>query len=188
MEIADLLKETALFHNLQEEEIELISRSTRLEKFQAGKAILREGRVGTAFYVIVSGRVEVVKDMDGTEPAVLATFGPGDFFGEIATIRHLPRSASVRALEDTQCLVLWRADFPWRSDSMPWWHIHGLGPPTSCRPGPQRPQRGNSSHRTQQRSMTAPRRPGRQEVGGRRTVQPLLLQSRPFLRSRAPSR
>ena len=111
MEIADLLKETALFHNLQKEEIELISRSTRLEKFQAGKAILREGRVGTAFYVIVSGRVEVVKDMDGAAPAVLATFGPGDFFGEIATIRHLPRSASVRALEDTECLVLWRADF-----------------------------------------------------------------------------
>lgn len=111
MDIADLLKDTALFHNLQKDEIELIARSTRLENFPAGKAILREGRVGTAFYVIVSGRVEVVKDMDGQHPAVLATFGPGDFFGEIATIRHLPRSASVRALEDTECLVLWRADF-----------------------------------------------------------------------------
>jgi CRP-like cAMP-binding protein len=111
MDVTDLLKETALFHNLQAEEIELISRSTRLETFPAGKAILREGRVGTAFYVIVSGRVEVVKDMDGQHPVALATFGPGDFFGEIATIRHLPRSASVRALEDTRCLVLWRADF-----------------------------------------------------------------------------
>ena len=111
MDIADLLKDTALFHNLGKDELELIARSTRLETFPAGKAILREGRVGTAFYVIVSGRVEVVKDMDGQHPAVLATFGPGDFFGEIATIRHLPRSASVRALENTECLVLWRADF-----------------------------------------------------------------------------
>jgi CRP-like cAMP-binding protein len=111
MEIADLLKETALFHNLHEDEIALISRSTRLETFPAGKTILREGRVGTAFYVIVSGRVEVVRDIDGADPVALATFGPGDFFGEIATIKHLPRSASVRALEDTRCLVLWRADF-----------------------------------------------------------------------------
>lgn len=111
MEIADLLKETALFHGLQKEEIDLISRSTRLETYPAGKTIVREGRVGTAFYVIVTGRVEVIKDMDGEHPTALATFGPGDFFGENATIRHLPRSASVRALEDTQCLVLWRADF-----------------------------------------------------------------------------
>ena len=61
--------------------------------------------------MIVSGRVEVVKDMDGPSPVVLANFGPGDFFGEIASIRQLPRSASVRALEETECLVIWRADF-----------------------------------------------------------------------------
>jgi CRP-like cAMP-binding protein len=111
MEIVDLLKETALFRDLQRNEIDLIARSTRLETFPAGKAIIREGRVGAAFFIIVSGRVEVVKDIDGPTPVVLASFGPGDFFGEIATIKHLPRSASVRALEDTQCLVIWRADF-----------------------------------------------------------------------------
>jgi CRP-like cAMP-binding protein len=111
MEIVDLLKDTALFRNLQPNELDLIARSTRLETFPAGKAIIREGRVGTAFFVIVSGQVEVVKDIDGPSPVILAYFGPGDFFGEIATVKHLPRSASVRALEDTQCLVIWRADF-----------------------------------------------------------------------------
>jgi CRP-like cAMP-binding protein len=111
MEIEDLLKETQLFHNLQQSEIELIVRSTRLVTYEAGRTIIREGRVGTAFFVIVSGRVEVVKDMDGPNPLVLATSGPGDFFGEIATVKHLPRSASVRALQDTECLIIWRADF-----------------------------------------------------------------------------
>ena len=52
-----------------------------------------------------------MRSSDAPSPVVLAQFGPGDFFGEIATIKHLPRSASVRALEDTQCLVIWRADF-----------------------------------------------------------------------------
>ena len=111
MEIVDLLKDAALFRSLQPNELSLIARSTRLEAFPAGKAIIREGRVGTAFFVIVSGRVEVVKDIDGPSPVVLADFGPGDFFGEIASIKHLPRSASVRAIDDTQCLVIWRADF-----------------------------------------------------------------------------
>jgi CRP-like cAMP-binding protein len=111
MEIVDLLKDTALFRNLRPDELDLIARSTRLEAFPAGKAIIREGRVGSAFFIVVSGRAEVVKDIDGPRPEVLAIFGPGDFFGEIATVRHLARSASVRALEDTQCLVIWRADF-----------------------------------------------------------------------------
>ena len=52
MEIVDLLKDTALFGNLQPNELDLIARSTRLETFPAGKAIIREGRVGTAFFVI----------------------------------------------------------------------------------------------------------------------------------------
>ncbi len=111
MEIVDLLKDTALFGNLQPNELDLIARSTRLETFPAGKTIIREGRVGSAFFVIVSGQVEVVKEIDAPNPVVLAYFGPGDFFGEVATVKHLPRSASVRALEDTQCLVIWRADF-----------------------------------------------------------------------------
>ena len=111
MEIVDLLKETALFRNLQKNEIDLIARSTRLDSFPAGKAIIREGRVGAAFFIVVSGRVEVIREIDGPTPVVVATFGPGDFFGEISTFKHSPRSASVRALEDTQCLVIWRADF-----------------------------------------------------------------------------
>src|SRR5262245_59678234 len=111
MEIGDLLKEAQLFRSLKENEIELITRSTRLETYKAGSLIIREGRVGTALFVIVSGRVEVVKDIAGPSPVVLATFGPGDFFGEIASVKHLPRSASVRALQDTECLVIWRADF-----------------------------------------------------------------------------
>ena len=42
---------------------------------------------------------------------VLATLGAGEFFGEIATMKHMTRSASVRALQDTKCLVIWRLDF-----------------------------------------------------------------------------
>jgi CRP-like cAMP-binding protein len=79
--------------------------------YRTGQVILREGRVGAAFFVLVSGSVEVVKESSGSEPVVLATLGAGEFFGEIATMQHMPRSASVRALQDTKCLVIWRLDF-----------------------------------------------------------------------------
>jgi len=111
MEVGDLLKQTPLFGNLSEGEIDILAQSTRVQTYRTGQVILREGHVGAAFFVLVSGSVEVVKDSSGSEPVVLATLGAGDFFGEIATMKHVSRSASVRALQDTQCLVMWRLDF-----------------------------------------------------------------------------
>lgn len=92
-------------------EIEIISRATRPESFNTGQVIVREGRVGAAFYMIVSGTVEVVKGLGSAQETVLATLGPGEFFGEISTVKHLPRSASVRATEDSDFLVIRRTDF-----------------------------------------------------------------------------
>jgi CRP-like cAMP-binding protein len=76
-----------------------------------GHVIIREGRVGAAFFIIVSGDVEVVKNINSPDPIIVATLGPGEFFGEISTLKHLPRSASVRAVQDTECLVIWRTGF-----------------------------------------------------------------------------
>ena len=111
MEVGDLLKQTPLFENLRAGEIDILAQSTRIQTYRAGQIILREGHVGAAFFVLVSGSVAVVKGRSGAEPVVLATLGAGEFFGEIATMKHVPRSASVRALQDTKCLVIWRLDF-----------------------------------------------------------------------------
>ncbi|MBI2912408.1 MAG: cyclic nucleotide-binding domain-containing protein, partial [Chloroflexi bacterium] len=58
-----------------------------------------------------SGRVEVVRGADSSNPQVLNTLGPGDFFGEMALFEGYPRNATVRALEDTECLAMTRWDF-----------------------------------------------------------------------------
>ena len=57
------------------------------------------------------GAVSVVKDADGPNPRVLATLAVGDFFGETALMERQPRNATVRALEDTECVAVWRVDF-----------------------------------------------------------------------------
>lgn len=111
MDEAELLKQTPLFKNLGADDIELLAQSTRIQNYKAGQSIVIEGRVGAAFFIVVSGSVEVFKRKDEADEVVLATLGAGDFFGELATMKHVPRSANVRARQDTTCLVIRRADF-----------------------------------------------------------------------------
>jgi len=111
MEVIDLLKQTSLFAELSQADLEMLGPSVRVETYPTGRVILREGRVGAAFFLLVSGSVEVIKGMDSPAPRVVATLGAGDFFGEIATMNHVTRSASVRALAETKCLVIQRLHF-----------------------------------------------------------------------------
>lgn len=111
MEATELLKQTPLFEGLSDPDIEELAQSTRIQDYKAGQMIVIEGRVGAAFFLLVSGSVEVIKRRGQSDEKILATLEAGDFFGELATMRHVPRSASVRALQDSTCLVIRRADF-----------------------------------------------------------------------------
>ena len=74
--------------------------------FPAGHVIARQGEIGTGFFVIVTGRVRVVRD--GT---VLSHLGPGDFFGELSVLDRQPRNAMVAAEDPTTCLAIASWDF-----------------------------------------------------------------------------
>lgn len=108
MEVSDLLKQTPLFAELSKADLEILSPSVRVETYKPGHVIVREGRVGVAFFLVISGSVEAVKGIGSPEEVVLKKLGAGDFFGEITTMKHGTRSASVRALEETKCAVIQR--------------------------------------------------------------------------------
>lgn len=69
--------------------------------YPAQRYVVRQGQVGTGFYLITSGRARVERG-DRT----LNTLGPGDFFGELSVLDQSPRMAHVKTEEPTTMLAL----------------------------------------------------------------------------------
>ncbi len=111
MTIEDTLTNVEIFSELPQRDLARLAKVTRQRDFARGAVIVREGELGVAFYVVASGRVEVVKDLGKPSEKLLARFGPHDFFGEMALFDNQVRSSSVRAAEDTTCYVLTKWDF-----------------------------------------------------------------------------
>jgi len=108
MDLETLLGSVALFSSLDRRALNGLAQQASRRVYAAEETIVREGDTGTALYVIVRGRVRVERG-SGPQTAALSELGPGDFFGELALIEDHPRSASVVALEETECLlfVVW---------------------------------------------------------------------------------
>lgn len=81
------------------------------ESFPAGRIVLEEGDPGDKFYLIVRGRVEFYVARGEGRETLLGVMQDGDWFGELALIRRVPRTCSARATADTVCLTLDRLRF-----------------------------------------------------------------------------
>lgn len=100
-EKADLLGRVELFSRTSKRTLGLIADAVVEVEFPAGGYIVRQGEIGTGFYLVASGRVRVVRGGHA-----LATMGPGEFFGELSVLDQAPRMAHVIAVEPTTCLAL----------------------------------------------------------------------------------
>ncbi|MGY1609978.1 MFS transporter [Geodermatophilus sp. SYSU D00700] len=101
-----LLRRVDMLRLLPVPAIEGLAQRLRRTSVRTGTDVFREGDPGDDFYVVESGSVAVVHD--GHE---VRRLGPGDAFGEIALLRAVPRTATVRALEDTELAALSGPDF-----------------------------------------------------------------------------
>lgn len=107
----ELLEKVPIFSELGRRHLGRLSKLMVARTFRAGEVIIKEDDQAAGFFIISTGKVEVIRGADGKNPQPLATLGPGDFFGEMALFEGYPRSATVRALEDTDCLAMTRWDF-----------------------------------------------------------------------------
>ena len=101
-----LLQSVPMFRPLPLTAIEELAASLDRRPIAAGEAAVREGDPGDAFYIIDQGRFEAVVDGRATRE-----LGPGDSFGEIALVRSVPRTATVRAIDDGVLVEVGRDDF-----------------------------------------------------------------------------
>lgn len=103
-----------MFADCSDSELAEIDRLTDEVHVESGRTVMRQGDLGQEFAVIVSGTAQVVKD-----GVVVAELGPGDYFGEVALLEAIPRTASVVASSDLLLEVIDRRGFNTLLDDLP---------------------------------------------------------------------
>ncbi len=104
--VEDRLASVPLFATLSKKHLRALAGLVTPVDVAAGREFMREGEVGREFFVVISGEAKILRD-----GAVVATRGPGNFFGEIALLLDQPRTASVIADTDMSLEVIERRDF-----------------------------------------------------------------------------
>jgi len=101
--LRDFLKQVPYFQGFSELELRQLIEIGYRRRLQPTEVLFRENDAGDAFYIVLSGLVEVVAEQINKQ---LTTLGPGRFFGELSLILGIPRTATVRALEPTTLFVI----------------------------------------------------------------------------------
>ncbi len=102
----EALKRVSLFDGLSHKQLVELARVAEDVDFGAGKVLCRQGQAGQEFFVIMEGEAGVTKD--GKD---IGTCRAGDFFGEIALIEHVPRTATVTAKTPIRFFVITSQSF-----------------------------------------------------------------------------
>jgi len=98
------LKSLALFRDLSDRDAGLLAQALHSRVYHSGEVIFEEGEIGRALFILESGKVDLVKS-----GATIFSVKPGDFFGEMALLEQLPRTAKAVAAERSQLLLLYRS-------------------------------------------------------------------------------
>ncbi|MCC6173847.1 MAG: cyclic nucleotide-binding domain-containing protein [Chloroflexi bacterium] len=116
------LKRVPLFARMGRRELERLGQLTDEIEVGLDQHLTEQGHSGHEFFIVLDGRVMV---LEGHDP--IATLGPGDFFGEIALVESVPRTATVRAEGICRLLVIGHREFHALMDEFPTVHEAVLG-------------------------------------------------------------
>ncbi|HAZ08080.1 MAG TPA: hypothetical protein DCZ01_06065 [Elusimicrobia bacterium] len=105
----NFLRSLDIFKDLKEREFGHLVQSLHSRTYREGEVIFVEGDIGRALFLLESGSVSLARSGPDGKPIPLYTLKPGDFFGEMALLESLPRSASAAALEPSRVHLLYRS-------------------------------------------------------------------------------
>jgi CRP/FNR family transcriptional regulator len=98
-EVVELLGRVPVFSTLEQADLERIAQLAVPRGFEPGQAVFREGDASDTCYVVREGHARAIRTHGDGRTITLATFGPGDIFGELAMFEDERRSATVEAIE-----------------------------------------------------------------------------------------
>ncbi len=105
-----LMAKVDILAPLSQEERRRLVEAVGVKSFADGECPVRQGDPGDSFYVIKKGTVEVIVGKAGSD-SVVATLGPGNFFGEMSLLTGAARTATIRVKDDAEFVVIDRESF-----------------------------------------------------------------------------
>lgn len=102
------LRSLDLFSELKGNELGTLAQALHARTYRPGEVVFVEGDIGRALFILETGKVELTRRGPDGKPVSLYTLSPGEFFGEMALLESLPRSATATALETTRLHLLYR--------------------------------------------------------------------------------
>ena len=105
-----LLHRVPVFSALSEQDLSQVAQVAVPRTFDAGEVVFREGDESNTCYIVRSGRARAIREHSDGRSITLATFGPGEIFGELAMFDDERRSATVEAIESTEAIAILGGD------------------------------------------------------------------------------
>jgi CRP/FNR family transcriptional regulator len=105
-----LLGRVPVFADLSPDDLAQVAELSHPRRFAAGEVVFREGDASNTCYIVRSGHARALREHGDGRQLALATFGPGEIFGELAMFDDERRSATVEAIEPLEALAVMGAD------------------------------------------------------------------------------
>jgi CRP/FNR family transcriptional regulator len=104
--VVELLGRVPVFSTLERADLEQIAQLAVPRSFGPGQIVFREGDASDTCYIVREGQARAIRTHSDGRTIALATFGPGDIFGELAMFEDERRSATVEAVEPTSAIAV----------------------------------------------------------------------------------
>ena len=109
--IIDFLIEIQIFDSLTSDELRIVAKYMNFMDFQPREIVFREGEKGDYVCFVAEGSLNVLKKNENGRQVIIASLNKGRSIGEMSVIDDFPRSATVKARNDTTLVILTRKGF-----------------------------------------------------------------------------
>lgn len=119
MEVSKVIKESILGTYLTDDESKLIADLTKTRKLAKDELLFSAGDLSEQLYIVVDGRIEIIKNFGERDETIMNTLKPGCITGELSFIESQPHSMTLKSRKEAEVITLHRDDFEKLLDSNP---------------------------------------------------------------------